>query len=164
MTMKTPAATNTGGKKSGGERRQKRVRDNSSRSVCPHSVCLSAASIMSREKLRIPLTSLGPDSCRRRHIEWSSSLYLSLFLGEGWVTPNCVWVHVFKESLLGHTLSLLLSATIYSAHWKPWKQDVFHSLPFFAHPPTALSFSCCCPYHTGAHFRRNQRGQEESDP
>lgn len=40
VTMKSLAATNTAGKRSGGERRQKRVRDNSGWSVCPHSVCV----------------------------------------------------------------------------------------------------------------------------
>lgn len=105
MTKKTLAATNTAEKKSRGERRQKRASGNSGQSVCPHSVCVCLLHpLCSGKKLRILLTSLGPDSCRWRHIEWSSSLYLGLFFSEGWVTPNCVFGSMDSKSLCWVTL------------------------------------------------------------
>lgn len=136
--------------------------------VCPHSVCVSAASIMCGEKLRIPLTSLGPDSCRRRHTERSSSLYFALFFlfffrGRMGHYKLCVWVLGFKESLLGHTLSPLLSAT---PLFSPLKAMETRRLSLAALSCISSHYTlfccCCCPYHTGSHFRGN-RGWEDLD-
>lgn len=77
--------------------------------MSPLCVCVSAVFSMCGEKLRIPLTSLGPDSCRRRHIERSSSMYFGLFFRkDGSLQTVCLGPWIQRVFVGSHSFTAAL--------------------------------------------------------
>lgn len=116
--MKTPAATNTAGKKSGGERGQKRARDNSGPSVCPHSVCVCLLHLLCPGKsseflshhqgltLVAGVTSSEARLCIWAFFFWKDGSLQTLCLGP-WIQRVFVGSHSFTAALCHRLFSPL---------------------------------------------------------